>query len=654
MSTQEIEIHVGSSEVIDIEKIAKDNETIFTSFSDFVVESIGLYINWWNDPAQSEIQFKNLLPHMKPEMIDSIKAIMNPDEFKKVMVGVSGKKEKLFKLEFHPLSESGPPGIQRFPPTPRQLQLIQNILADETSRKKFQSIQGFFNYALNYFINLWTDPKKAFEHIYEMLPFMPAKTKSFWLNHPDYGKSFRQMVANAEAHNQSADSNNSDFEQTTDENILENLMTSPSIETEEDNILKSTSLKQKQNDSALNENNIEFTNNVLERIHNERLEQYNLICNQYDKTCDTATPIKTSSNLSKISLPDDDYPLILSFYSRFLPIKVAVTVLGHLMIENDETTVKYDTFREIAYEVAYAISAKIRNYEEKFKIKRHQKRSTGLPYVPTSKTSLKPDIKEFQKIETSKSRFQEHFVGMTKESWFYRQKKSLSQSSNGMAYFDGALNAMGLVNVVVRKNKELPKLNNKTGKFEFQEIGSIKDYDFEIGLTKKGIEFCRLKNKIFDKNIQSYQKLIFSKEESEFIFKEIIGKIDLEDKVVNSIIKTIKHNLKLGVLTRTKFPENQIASKYVKTSGEKYLDDEIDLEFEKWAESNKDTKFQEIRKYANPINMRDDSDIEMKAKKKRISIRAAIMGRLTELNQITWDIEPKTSNTLYGLVKNKK
>ena len=35
MSTQEIEIHVGSSEVIDIEKIAKDNETIFTSFSDF-------------------------------------------------------------------------------------------------------------------------------------------------------------------------------------------------------------------------------------------------------------------------------------------------------------------------------------------------------------------------------------------------------------------------------------------------------------------------------------------------------------------------------------------------------------------------------------------------------------------------------------------
>ena len=148
--------------------------------------------------------------------------------------------------------------------------------------------------------------------------------------------------------------------------------------------------------------------------------------------------------------------------------------------------------------------------------------------------------------------------------------------------------------------------------------------------------------------------MIFSKEESEFIFKEIIGKIDLEDKVVNSIIKTIKHNSKLGVLTRTKFPDNQIASKYVKTSGEKYLDDEMDLEFEKWAESNKDTKFQEIRKYANPINMRDDSDIEMKAKKKRIAIRAAIMGRLTELNQITWDIEPKTSNTLYGLVKNKK
>ena len=652
MSTQEIEITVDSSEVIDIEKIAKDNETIFTSFDDFVKEAIGLYINWWNDPEQSEKQFLNLLPHMHPEMIKSIENIMHDDEFSGAMIGVAEKRKKLPKLMFNPLPESG---IQRFSLTPRQLYKIQNILKDETAEIKFQNVQGFFNYAINYFINLWTEPNEAFKHIYEMLPFMPTKTKSFWRSHPKWGKSFQNIVDNAEIHNQSFDSNNLIFEQTPDKNILENSTITSSIETVGDNVLKSKSLKEEQIDSALNENNIEFTNNVLEKIHNERLEQYDLICNQYDKTCDAVTSmIKKSSNLSKFSLPDDDYPLILSFYSRFLPIKVAVTVLGHLMIENNETTVKYDTFRDIVYEVAYAISTKIRNYEEKHKIKRHQKRSTGLPYVPTSKKSLKSEIEEFKKIETSKSRFQEHFVGMTKESWFYRQKKSLSQSSNGMAYFDGALNAMGLVNVVVRKNKELPKLNTKTGKFEFQEIGSIHDYDFEIGLTKKGIEFCHLKNKIFDKNIQSYQKLIFSKEESEFIFKEIIGKIDLEDKVVNSIIKTIKHNSKLGVLTRTKFPENQIASKYVKTSGEKYLDDEIDLEFEKWAESNKDTKFQEIRKYANPINMRDDSDIEMKAKKKRISIRAAIMGRLTELNQITWDIEPKTSNTLYGLVKNKK
>ena len=648
MSTQEIEITVDSSEVIDIEKIAKDNETIFTSFDDFVKEAIGLYINWWNDPEQSEKQFLNLLPHMHPKMIESIEILMHDDEFSDAMIGVAEKRKKLPKLMFKPLPESS---IQRFSLTPRQLYKIQNILKDETAEIKFQSVQGFFNYAINYFINLWTEPNEAFKHIYEMLPFMPTKTKSFWRNHPKWGKSFQNIVDNAEIHNQSVDSNNLIFEQTPDKNILENSIITSSIETVEDNALDSLSLKQKQIDSTLDENNIEFTNNVLEKIQNETSENYNQICNQYDNTCDTIYSIEIPSNISEIALPDDGHPLISSFYSRFLPIKIAVTVLGHLMTENGETTVDYHTFRETAYDVAYAISTKIRHYEVRYRIKRHEKRSTGLPYAPVSSTILESDLKEFQKIETSKARFQEHFVGMTKESWINRQKKSEKLASNGLAYFDGALNAMGLVNVVVTKNKELPKLNDDTGKFEFEKTGS---FDFKIGLTKEGMDFCHYKNKIFDNSIQSFHKVIFSNDESEFVREEIIGKIDLEDKLVKSIIKTIKHNSKLGVLTRTKIPENKINSKYVKTPGEKYIDESVDLEFEKWIENNKDTKFREIRNYANPIPMNDDSDVEMKAKKKRISIRAAIMGRLTELNQITWDIEPKTSNTLYGLVKNKK
>ena len=648
MSTQEIEITVDSSEVIDIEKIAKDNETIFTSFDDFVKEAIGLYINWWNDPEQSEKQFLNLLPHMHPKMIESIEILMHDDEFSDAMIGVAEKRKKLPKLMFKPLPESG---IQRFSLTPRQLYKIQNILKDETAEIKFQSVQGFFNYAINYFINLWTEPNEAFKHIYEMLPFMPTKTKFFWRNHPKWGKSFQNIVDNAEIHNQSVDSNNLIFEQTPDKNILENSIITSSIETVEDNALDSLSLKQKQIDSTLDENNIEFTNNVLEKIQNETSENYNQICNQYDNTCDTIYSIEIPSNISEIALPDDGHPLISSFYSRFLPIKIAVTVLGHLMTENGETTVDYHTFRETAYDIAYAISTKIRHHEIRYHIKRHEKRSTGLPYAPVSSTILESDLKEFQKIETSKARFQEHFVGMTKESWINRQKKSEKLASNGLAYFDGALNAMGLVNVVVTKNKELPKLNNKTSKFEFQETGS---YDFKIGLTKKGIEFCHSKNKIFDRDIQSFHKVIFSNGEPDFIFKEIIGKIDLENKLVNSVIKTIKHNSKLGIQTRTKKPENKNNSNYIQTPGEKYLDESIDLEFENWAVNNRDTKFQDILKIANPIDMNDDSDVEMKAKKKRISIRAAIMGRLTELNQITWDIEPKTSNTLYGLVKNKK
>jgi len=649
MSTERNKIFVGSTDVQTIEKIVKENKTIFTSFEDFVREAIGVYINWWNNPAQSEIQFVALLPHMKPEMIQSLTTIMSPDEFTGLMMGIPEKRKELVELDFYPLSDKGP---QRFSPTPLQLPKIQKIILDEKTNIKIGTIQEFFDYALDYFITLWTKPIEAYNKIYEMWPYMPAKTKSYWQKHPKFKETFKNITENAEKYNQTMDSNNLIFDET-DSNknsLLENPIITSTIKTVGERDVESPP-KRKQIDSVPSENNTTISNNILEKIQNETLEEYAQISNQYNTTCDVLPSIKKLSSVSKIALPDDNYPLISSFYSRFLPIKIAVTVLGHLMAENGETTVSYNEFREKAYDVAYAISTKIRHHEVRYHIKRHEKRSTGLPYAPVSSTILESDLKEFQKIETSKSRFQEHFIGMTKESWTNRQKKSEKLSSNGLAYFDGALNAMGLVNVIVTKNKELPKLNDETNKFEFQETGS---FDFKIGLTKKGVSFCCYKNKIFDENIQSFHKVIFSNNESEFIFKDILENIDLEDKLVNSIIKTIKHNSKLGILTRTKKPENKNSSNYIPTPGEKYLDESIDLEFEKWAQSNKNTKFQDIIQIANPLNMTDDSLVEIKAKKKRVSIRAAIMGRLTELNQITWDIEAKTSNTLYGLVKNKK
>ncbi len=127
MSTQEIIISVDMSQVQEIETIAKENETIFISFEDFVREAIGVYINWWNNPAQSEMQFMALLPHMKLEMIKSIEAEMEDDAFAFAMKGVPEKREKLPKLEFHPLSDLG---IQRFSPTPRQLRIFQELIQD--------------------------------------------------------------------------------------------------------------------------------------------------------------------------------------------------------------------------------------------------------------------------------------------------------------------------------------------------------------------------------------------------------------------------------------------------------------------------------------------------------------------------------------------
>ena len=81
MQKESNEILVDSYRAGIIDKIAKDNTTIFTNFDDFVNEAIGTYIVFWTDPAQAQGLFENLLPHMKSEQLEYMKEMMDENEY---------------------------------------------------------------------------------------------------------------------------------------------------------------------------------------------------------------------------------------------------------------------------------------------------------------------------------------------------------------------------------------------------------------------------------------------------------------------------------------------------------------------------------------------------------------------------------------------
>ena len=300
------------------------------------------------------------------------------------------------------------------------------------------------------------------------------------------------------------------------------------------------------------------------------------------------------------------------------------------MVERNERTVKYDDFRKEAYDVAVYISNKIREYEERHGKKRNEKKSAGLPYPITGSDAAK--------IASSKERFREHFVGMKEESWIKRQEKpDESRKDNGVAHFDGALNSMELAYVEVRKNKQPPTWNKDLNEFTFEKDGK---YDFSIGLTQKGLKLYLYENKVFDKNSTAYQDKIFSDKESDFIFENIIGKFKLEKELVENALETVIKNSKNSSDKKTRTKKSKENGDW---NGE-YLDEKLETIILSWIQKHRGDE----DKYKNIFNVEAIDNT-----KPLETIRAAIMGRLVEINKINWEIEEKTSNTLYSLPEKK-
>ena len=220
------------------------------------------------------------------------------------------------------------------------------------------------------------------------------------------------------------------------------------------------------------------------------------------------------------------------------------------------------------------------------------------------------------KFNSSKDRFQNHFVGMSEETWNKKQNSKPDQKSienkkpakneNGIAYFDGALNAMGLANFVVEKVDE--KDDSST-------------YKIMVGITPKGAEFYRKRNPVLVNYMdrRGHVDVALFPSESTFIKNDIIPKFSLEEMFVSKIEREIKG----------------------KTLGAKEIDSAFVTVVIDWLqkEEKKDVK---SHWYSTINGIRSDESLIT-------PWRVATMGRLSEMGIVNWIIERKTGSSQFSL-----
>jgi hypothetical protein len=335
------------------------------------------------------------------------------------------------------------------------------------------------------------------------------------------------------------------------------------------------------------------------------------------------------------ALPYDKYPLIWSFYSRFLPVKLTLSVLAEMTSDVNGQMVDYEKFRKRAYKVAVGLREKIRAWEKDNDIKRNEKKSAGLPLSPMEVTPEK-----MAKLKASETRFMEHFVGMPTKSWIRKQNSKDEDTlkplkdENGIAFFDGALNAMGLA-CFKADESQCPTCEG-SGKDKNKKecrncYGGGKNYEIRVGLTKLGSQFYTQRSNFLIYYNRPFDNPSLADGEVAFIMDKIIPRFPLEQRFIENIIQHLK---KIRGNPEKKCLDAMEA------------DAAFENEFLEWIKGKKNNtrafeKF-EGRWMDNFRKAAEDSTAVT-------PWRVATMGRLVEMGYVNWDIEKRTGKSLFQL-----
>ena len=630
------EFTISSKRMREINEIAKNCTTMFPTWKNFVDESIDLTLDFWgNEPSLAISKGMAWFPHYTEDMKNAIRA--RPEEggfgeenYQRAVVEESKewyKKNAVLELgrEIHDDELDDFPNKLKlrnmeFTPEPHtpfvagsgRMRDINDIV---TRNSYFKSAGHFFDESLDLTITWWKYPTQAAEKFFEWFGEMSDIQHEVMREHDE--KMYNEFTDQYGVWKK-------------EKMKAEQKLQAKSPDTSQKKVVLNT-----QNDisDAAAEQIADLCEN-LEEIQSTIRDAREVV--KRKEFSDAKENMETGEIEGR--LPYDEYPLIWEFYSRFLPVKVVISELAYMLAEKESTMVDYNDFRERAYYTALGLSERIREYESKKGRKRNEKISAGLPQPPVDERFLRlqQQIDEKKaKFYSSKLRFQEHFIGMSEEAWVKKQnlsgedlEKKLKKNAkpiknkNGIAFFDGALNAMGLVNFVAEKKGDKKKSGDYT-------------YRIKVGLSEKGTKFFLERNPVLiNYNAIATQRYhptsALSLSEADFIKKEIIPRFPLEMMIIEKI-------------------EAELVGKKMYAGGKGGIEYNIQNEFGKWKteyDSKGEHPYHRVLENVNYVDPEDTSGVA--------SWRVATMGRLSEMGIVNWEIETGTGLSVYSLKTRKK
>lgn len=203
----------------------------------------------------------------------------------------------------------------------------------------------------------------------------------------------------------------------------------------------------------------------------------------------------------------DGYPLLFNMYSRFLPVRITVAVLGNMLYESGGDYVNLDSLRGAAYDIAEEIGGHLVANEKKDGVGRNKRVSTGLP------TKVADDSQAgVEKRAHRQKRFKDQYVGRV------RRDKEV-----GMGHGDGAPAALGLVTIFEKNGKTV------------------------VTLTDAGRRLCMLRNPVVSGDYGGGGAL--GAEEASLILDELLPRLPLEHAFVGAAVEAAERAGPAGVTT---------------------------------------------------------------------------------------------------------
>ena len=347
------------------------------------------------------------------------------------------------------------------------------------------------------------------------------------------------------------------------------------------------------------------------------------------------------SNVDDQEITYDSWPLLWNFYSRLLPAKISITVLGDMISSSKTNRVDVHNFRKNVYDICEELSEKISNYERKNKLRRTKKFSTGFPLT------VNPEV---LKQGLAEKRFKDKYA------------VSIRKKHGGAYHLEGMLAALGLI-TVMRSNdkKHYVSMTDAGKKFYLHENPILKGDYFKENSGSSSIADPLPTN-------------VFTDDETDDIFKKLIPQRELEGRLVARALYTV------GELDSILEFEQQESVHWTAT-----LDDAFLKEFNDFVESSYDHEEHKQRLLEKFINASANTSMEFykykcgecvylavdmismqlhqkeKGHEKNMkkyeapiqACRSATMGRLSELKLVDWSIG-EDSHSKYSLTKGEK